>query len=74
MKILGIDTPNPLYNPLMPSFLNVFAMQSFNPLNYLYETFLPRSTPSLVLAKSSGWTKTVVAAPASPPLKTLISK
>ena len=35
---------------------------------------LPKSTPSLVLAKSKGCTKTVVAAPASPPLKILAIK
>lgn len=74
MNILGIETAKPRYNPRIPYRENVFFKQSFRPVNYLSDTSLPRSTPSLVLAKSRGWTKTVVAAPAKPPLNTLTKR
>lgn len=74
MKILGIDTANPRYNPRIPYFEYVFFKQSLSPVNYLCEASFPRSTPSLVLAKSRGWTNTVVAAPAKPPLNTLTKR
>lgn len=54
MNILGIETAKPRYNPRIPSRENVFLKQSLRPVNYLSDTSLPRSTPSLVLAKSRG--------------------
>ena len=61
--------PNPEYNPFIPSALYTFYKHSNNPVNYLSDLSLPISTPSLVLAKSSGYTKHVEIVPAHPPAK-----
>ena len=58
---------NPLYIPVTPSLLYIFLAQSNIPVNYLWSLPLPMSTPSLVLAKSKGYTKNIVMQPAIPP-------
>jgi hypothetical protein len=45
----------------------IFLQQSNNPLNCLSPADLPMSAPSLVLAKSSGYTKIKLNEPAIPP-------
>jgi len=67
MKIPKTEIPKPLYNPGTPSLEKIFAQQSIKPLNYLSLSAFPISTPSLVLAKSRGYTNSNDVAPAHPP-------
>merc|ERR1719244_1271712 len=60
------DTLKPWYRPRTPSDLPIFTRQSASPLNSRAVP-LPTSAASLVLAKSSGYTKHREVAPAAPP-------
>jgi hypothetical protein len=59
---------------LIPSLARIFLQQSNNPLNCLYASDLPTSAPSLVLAKSRGYTKIKLKLPAIPPDKSDLTK
>jgi hypothetical protein len=74
VKIPRTETLNPWYKPWIPSFARIFLQQSNNPLNCLYAYDLPTSAPSLVLAKSSGYTKIKLKLPAIPPDKRDLKK
>ena len=74
MKIPKTETAKPWYNPLVPSLATIFLQQSKRPLNCLSPSDFPISAPSLVLAKSRGYTKIKLKLPAIPPDKSDLRK